>query len=107
MFPQCRTLPPDTQVIANAYFFSDLHSLVEIASALRVAFGASVWMAICFHALGTEIYLALTKDETESLRRISYILQQKAGFKNPGSAGLTADRLGDSSWTPPLKNVIE
>jgi hypothetical protein len=51
--------------------------------------------------------LALTKDETERLRRISYTLQQKAGFKNPGSAGSTADRLGDSSWIPPLKDVVE
>jgi hypothetical protein len=56
-------------------------------------------------AENTFLKLALTKDESERLRRISYTLQQKAGFKNPGSAGLTADRFGDSSWNPPSKNL--
>jgi len=104
MFPQCQTLAPNAKIIVLANLSSN--SLVEEASALRITFGAGVWMGLVFHILATELYLALTKDETERLRRISYTLQQKAGYKNPGSAGLTADRLGDSSWSPPIKSVI-
>jgi len=107
MFPQCQTLPPDTRIIANAALLSENDSLVEGASAFRIVFGAAVWMGLVVHILATEIYLALTKDESERLRRISYTLQLKAGYKNPGSAGLTADKFGDSSWKPPVKNVTE
>jgi len=104
MFPQCQTLAPHANFIATAKLPSA--SLVEVASALRIVFGVAVWMGVTFHILATEVYLALTKDETERLRRISYTLQQKAGYKNPGSAGLSADRFGDSSWNPPVKNIL-
>jgi hypothetical protein len=48
--------------------------------------------------------LHLTPGEAERLRRVSYERQLKAGFKHPGRAGLTADRLGDTDgrmWSPP------
>ena len=53
-------------------------------------------MALFLHTVGVEIYLKLTPRESECLRRISYEEQLEAGFKNPGSAGLTIDRLGDA-----------
>ena len=35
------------------------------------------------------------------MRNVSYQRQLEAGMKKPGSAGLTADRLGDSDmWVP-------
>jgi len=101
-FPQCQTLPPNGQIIVPAQIMSG--SELICASMLRLVFGGAAWMALAVHVIGTEVYLSLTKDETERLRRISCTLQQKAGFKNPGSAGLTSDRFGDSAWSPPSKN---
>jgi hypothetical protein len=46
--------------------------------------------------------LHLTPREAERLRKVSYQRQLEAGMKNPGSAGLTADKLGDSeAWVLP------
>jgi hypothetical protein len=45
--------------------------------------------------------LRLTPRESERLRQVSFERQQKAGLSHPGSAGLTADRLGDAlPWLP-------
>ena len=45
--------------------------------------------------------LHLTPREAERLRNVSYQRQVEAGMKNPGNAGLTAQRLGDANpWTP-------
>jgi hypothetical protein len=45
--------------------------------------------------------LNLTPREAERLRNVSYQRQLEAGMKNPGSAGLTVDRFGDSEpWVP-------
>ena len=53
------------------------------------------------HIIGVEIYLNLTPGEPERLCRVSYEKQLKAGFGNPGSAGLTSDRWGDAEkYTP-------
>ena len=54
-------------------------------------------MAIVLHVIGVEIYLSLTPAESERLRVVSYEKQLEAGFKHPGSAGLTVDRWGDSA----------
>ncbi|XEU97453.1 hypothetical protein FSHL1_002739 [Fusarium sambucinum] len=73
----------------------------EIATALSLGFSVGVWIALAIHAIGVEVYLHLTPAEFERLRQISYQRQQERGFKNPGSSGLTADRLGDSDkWLP-------
>lgn len=40
--------------------------------------------------------LHLTPREAERLRKVSYSRQLEAGMNHPGSAGLTADRLGDA-----------
>ena len=31
---------------------------------------------------------------------MSYEEQLEAGYKHPGSAGLTSDRMGDARWSP-------
>lgn len=48
-----------------------------------------------------DLQLHLTPRETERLRNVSYQRQLQAGMRNPGSAGLTADRFGDANpWMP-------
>jgi hypothetical protein len=48
-----------------------------------------------------KIYLALTSTKTERLRQVSYMQQLEAGYKHPGSAGLTVYRLGYAAeWHP-------
>ncbi|KAK0750201.1 hypothetical protein B0T18DRAFT_462323 [Schizothecium vesticola] len=71
-------------------------------AALLLTFGVSVYLSFLAHVVGVEVYIRLTPGENERLRTISYHRQVKAGFHNPGRAGLTADRLGDSSffWAP-------
>ena len=58
------------------------------------------------HVIGVEIYLKLTPREGERLRILSYDRQLAAGFKNPGSAGLVAERWGDAApWVPPQQRA--
>ncbi|KAK0735162.1 hypothetical protein B0T26DRAFT_737583 [Lasiosphaeria miniovina] len=74
---------------------------LESAAATQLLFAACGWLALTLHAIAVEIYLHLTPAEHERLRNVSYQRQVEAGMKNPGRAGLTADRLGDSAlWTP-------
>jgi hypothetical protein len=48
--------------------------------------------------------LHLTPREAQRLRQVSYQRQLEAGMRNPGSAGLTTDRLGDTDkWVPSEK----
>ncbi|ENH73423.1 hypothetical protein FOC1_g10008910 [Fusarium oxysporum f. sp. cubense race 1] len=76
-------------------------STENIASALSLGFSMGIWLALAIHAIGIEVYLHLTPAETGRLRRISFQRQQERGFKNPGSSGLTSDRLGDAeTWRP-------
>ncbi|KAK4096015.1 hypothetical protein N658DRAFT_502059 [Parathielavia hyrcaniae] len=68
---------------------------------MSMAFGPGLWLALVLHAIGVEIYLHLTPAEANRLRNVSYQRQLEAGMKHPGRAGLTADRIGDSSlWVP-------
>jgi hypothetical protein len=74
----------------------------EIAASLNSAFGASAWLALLIHIIAAELYLRLTSTESERLRKVSYRWQQNAGMKDPGNAGLTAQRLGDAEpWACP------
>ncbi|KAF8515721.1 hypothetical protein BU17DRAFT_51494 [Hysterangium stoloniferum] len=85
---------------------ADVHSLLHVGSAIRLTFAMAVWVAIALHASGVEVYASihLTSKESERLRMISYYKQKAAGLSPPGSAGITADRWGDSSpWMPPRK----
>ncbi|KAI5922503.1 hypothetical protein F4810DRAFT_254164 [Camillea tinctor] len=81
---------------------SDATNIAEVAAVLNSTFGMALWLAFIIHVAGIELYLRLTPAETERLRRVSYERQLKAGMKHPGSAGLTADRLGDAEpWIFP------
>jgi hypothetical protein len=75
-----------------------------VGASLNLNFGMALWLAFTLHALGVEIYLHLTPKEAQRLRQVSYQRQLEAGMSNPGSAGLTADRLGDAEkWAPETK----
>ena len=79
--------------------------VVEIMAALQGTFAGAGLLAFFLHVLGIELYLRLTPAEAEMLRDVSRERQAKRGWKNAGSAGLTADRLGDAEWTPAVKDV--
>ncbi|EEP77114.1 conserved hypothetical protein [Uncinocarpus reesii 1704] len=88
------------QVLVQGKFGSGGNAMTA-GTALGLSFGPSLWLAFALHAIGIEIYLRLTPFEAERLRSISYQRQQEAGMRNPGRAGLTADRLGDATtWKP-------
>lgn len=99
-YPQCQAANGTTDDwVAVKAGFGDKP---QVSVALGLNFGMAGWLALALHAIGVEIYLALTPRESERLRLVSYHRQLKAGFKNPGSAGLTVDRWGDAKpWTPP------
>ncbi|KAF7194141.1 hypothetical protein HII31_04497 [Pseudocercospora fuligena] len=86
--------------------FAATNGIQEIAATFQLTFGMSIWLSIALHAVGVELYLHLTKAETERLRRVSYERQVERGMRRPGSAGLTTDRFGDEEeWVPPVKKV--
>ena len=83
----------------------------NVGAAFQMTFGMALWIAFLIHAVVVEVYLNLTPAEGERLRMVSYERQLEAGFKYPGSAGLTVDRLGDAPrWRPSRKedgHVVE
>lgn len=103
LYPECARYfsgENPTQQAAVAANFNG-NNVAEIASSLNATFGPAFWLAFALHAVGIEIYLHLTPAEAERLRNVSYQRQVEAGLKNPGRAGLTADRLGDAEiWAP-------
>ena len=101
-FPQCFAVngTTDDWVAVKASFDGN----AQVATALGLNFGMAGWLALFMHAVGVEIYLRLTPRETERLRVVSYQRQLEAGFKHPGSSGLTVDRWGDAEpWQPPIE----
>lgn len=73
----------------------------QIASVLDITFPLSIWLALVIHVVGIELYLRLTPKEAQRLRTVSYQRQLEAGMKNPGSAGLVPEKLGDMDpWKP-------
>lgn len=98
MYPDCANATLTTYVAVNANMNGGPEN---IGAALGVSFGMGLWLSIILHALGVEIYLALTPAEGERLRNVSYERQLEAGYEHPGSAGLTVDRWGDAeAWVP-------
>ncbi|KAG8165363.1 hypothetical protein KVR01_005638 [Diaporthe batatas] len=96
-YPDCAPffngLDPSKQVAVEANFDGDP---VQLTVALGSNFGSAMWLAFAIHAT-----LKLTPAESERLRNVSYQRQLEAGMKNPGRAGLTVDRFGDSDkWVP-------
>ncbi|KAL1836187.1 hypothetical protein VTJ49DRAFT_5468 [Mycothermus thermophilus] len=98
LFPDCEPYflgkDPAKAVVVVASLSGDE---AGVTAAFNVVFGSAIWLGLVLHAVGVEIYVT----ETERLRQISYLRQLNAGMKNPGRAGLTADRIGDSPlWMP-------
>ena len=101
-YPTCESYfngtNPSQEAVVHATLFEDDNA--QSGAALGLTFGMAAWVALWMHAIGVEIYLHLTPKEADRLRRVSYQKQMEAGLKNPGRAGLTADRLGDAAlWT--------
>lgn len=97
-YPECVNATSTKPVVVDANF-GDRPD--QIGASLGVSFGMAGWVALLTHLVGVEIYLALTPRESERLRKVSYERQLEAGFKNPGRAGLTSDRIGDAyEWQP-------
>lgn len=99
VYPACQAdANGQAAVLAN---FNSPTSIEQVAASFQTSFGMSGWVALFIHAVGVEIYLKLTPAEGERLRQVSYERQLERGFKHPGRAGLTVDRLGDAEeWKP-------
>lgn len=101
-YPDCisyyNNTDPSKMALVQANFYG---SIAQVAAGLNMTFGMALWLALLIHAIGVETYLQLTPRESQRLRQVSYEKQLEAGIKHPGSAGLTADRLGDAhAWQP-------
>lgn len=71
-------------------------------------FVAAAPLTLLNHTVAVEVYIWLTPAEAEWLRRISYEKQLPRGYRNPGSAGAVAQRLGDAeAWIPPPQRQEE
>ncbi len=91
---------PDGMVPVKGILHLDSDRAMSTA-ALNISFGAAGQLAFFLHLFAAEIYIALTPREADRLRRVSYQKQKEKGFKNPGSAGLVAQRIGDAEpWIP-------
>ncbi|KAE8384315.1 hypothetical protein BDV23DRAFT_177148 [Aspergillus alliaceus] len=101
-YPDCASFYNGSHPAQNVLVLGDLNgSPDELGTALNINFGMALWLAMFIHALGVEIYLQLTPRESQRLRKISYTRQLEAGFRDPGRAGLTVDKFGDSEpWVP-------
>ncbi|KAK8072136.1 hypothetical protein PG996_005484 [Apiospora saccharicola] len=103
LYPACASYfngtKPNQWTMVTANFAGT--DVAQIAAALDITAGMALWLAFIIHAVGIEIYIHLTPAEHHRLRGVSYQRQKAAGMRNPGRAGLTADRLGDSEkWMP-------
>lgn len=105
IYPDCISYYNGSDPSKMALVQADLYgSAAEAAAGLNMTFGMAMWLALLIHAIGVEIYLQLTPRESQRLRQVSYDKQLEAGFKHPGSAGLTVDRLGDADPREPAKS---
>ena len=106
LYPQCINAVANQLVVVHASFKNGQPE--QIGASLDMSFGMAMWLAIFLHLAGVEMYLALTPRESERLRQVSYERQLERGMKNPGSAGLTADRFGDAEkWTPAKRDMVD
>lgn len=117
LYPACEAFYNGTsehaKVLVDANFSSN--NAMEIGASMGMTFGSAGWIALWLHAIAVEVYVSLRKHpvdvlstndlnqlrltpaESERLREVSYQRQLERGYKNPGSAGLTAQRLGDAN----------
>lgn len=114
-YPACASFVDGSNLDQVSAVLADMggSSPVNAGAALNLSFGMALWLAFAIHVVGVEVYVSfstryiedtsltelqlhLTPREAERLRQVSYTRQLEAGMSNPGSAGLTADRLGDA-----------
>ncbi|KAG9191710.1 hypothetical protein G6011_10444 [Alternaria panax] len=102
-YPTCTSFVngTDPEAVSSVAATFGSGDAANTGAALNVVFGMALWVSLALHAFGVELYLHLTPKEAQRLRQISYQRQIESGFRNPGSSGLTADRLGDAEkWVP-------
>ena len=97
---------PQQQVAVEANYFSKTDPFGPAVS-IAEFFGTGGWLALWIHVIAVEFYLRLTPAESQRLRQVSYERQLERGFKNPGSAGLTAYRFGDANPYKPIPKSSE
>ncbi|KAI1115914.1 hypothetical protein F5Y14DRAFT_107844 [Nemania sp. NC0429] len=105
LYPQCAPFFSGENLVQHAVVLAKYRggNIMEIATVLNVCFGPSAWLATAIHAFAAELYLGATTAEQDRLKNVSYQRQLKAGMKNPGDAGVTAERFGDAKkWTPKM-----
>ncbi|KAK2809690.1 hypothetical protein FQN50_003534 [Emmonsiellopsis sp. PD_5] len=97
-YPECAS-PNATRAIVTANLFSE-YDPAAIGASFQIPGSASFMLALIWHAVGVEVYLALTRDEAERLRIESYKRQ------NPGSTGLVVDKFAgmDARRYPKLED---
>lgn len=115
-YPACASYADGSNLDQVSAVLADINggTAVNAGAALNMTFGMALWLSFVLHALGIEIYVSLlssyarglqanrkkqlhlTPREAERLRQVSHTRQLEAGLNKPGSAGLTADRLGDA-----------
>jgi hypothetical protein len=102
-YPACASFVngTDSEAVSSVAATFGIGDAANTGAALNTVFGMALWVSLVLHAFGVEVYLHLTPKEAQRLRQVSYQRQLEAGLRNPGSAGLTADRLGDAEkWVP-------
>lgn len=107
-FAGCAADPNGWAVVEGSLYNPE--GLANVIAAFQLTFGMAAWVALVLHTFGVELYLHLTPAEAERLRTVSYERQLERGLTPPGSAGLTADKLGDAEpWCPPIlrKKIAE
>ncbi|KAI9154699.1 hypothetical protein HJFPF1_07256 [Paramyrothecium foliicola] len=103
-YPECVGLEPseETAVYVLVKGIINPKDAGQSNAALMATFAAAGWLAILIHAVAVEVYIWLKQAETQRLRMISYQRQLERGYKNPGSAGVVAQRFGDAEdWAYP------
>lgn len=120
-YPDCDAFYSGEDLNKLTLVKATMSGAMSAGATLGLAFGPALWLALVLHAVGIEVYvsfnispesyaavtnaeahqLRLTPFEHDRLRNVSYQRQVEAGMRNPGMAGLTADRLGDAiPWKP-------
>ncbi|KAF8337446.1 uncharacterized protein EI90DRAFT_2652712 [Cantharellus anzutake] len=102
LFPACLTAPNLKTFFVAVPASYRAGGVLGYVATLRLSYTLSAWLSLFIHMVGVEVYIHLTAAESERLRIVSYQKQLERGFKRPGSAGITADRIGDDHWTPPV-----
>lgn len=108
-YPACEpsnvaTLNPLNHAVVAANI--NANDPAEIGAAFDVMFPMALWLALFMHVVGVELYIMLTPKEHERLRKVSWQRQLERGYRNPGSAGLVPEMVGDmDDWTPLVKSM--